>query len=175
MKKNLLSPKSFVNFCYKIVLVAMLGGCASGGYKLTRDYSGFVNRQNIVIRIVLYIFTFFVFPITLIADFVLFNTLDFWEGRVSANSYTHEDGDRIFYVENSLQENSTLRYTKIRVAHRGLDESIQDIALLELTETANGKIDFLENGKLKASLDSISSFPQLSDYHALGRKLNEKF
>ncbi len=61
-------------------IMAITAGCASGGFKLTRKYASWLNSNNIIIRIILYILTSVVFAVTILIDMVIFNTIDFWEG-----------------------------------------------------------------------------------------------
>src|SRR5688572_8030721 len=82
--------------------MALTSGCASGGFKLTRQYARWVNSQNIILRIVLYILTFIVFAVTLLIDAVVFNTIDFWEGKVSEGTYDFKDGDKVYQVRHEF-------------------------------------------------------------------------
>ena len=67
----MLLAQFYRKFIYAILIfsVSILSvtqvGCASGGFKLTRQYARFVNKQQIIIRIVLYILTAVVFLATL--------------------------------------------------------------------------------------------------------------
>ena len=85
MKKLWVKPL----LCVTALSVAMLAtaGCASGGFKLTREYARWVNSKNIILRIILYILTAVVFAVTMLIDLVVFNTMDFWNGTVSQGDY----------------------------------------------------------------------------------------
>jgi Domain of unknown function (DUF3332) len=98
------------------LVLAFTTGCASGGYKLTRQYSGWVNRNNVVIRVVLYILTLPVYAVTLLIDTVIFNTMDFWDGRVSQGTYKFEKDGQMYVVQHSLDEKSGLRQSRIEIA-----------------------------------------------------------
>lgn len=137
-------------------------GCASGGYKLTRTYAQFVNKQNIILRIVLYILTGIVFAVTLLIDAVIFNTMDFWNGRVSANDYQFEKDGQLFIVKHSYKGvDKNLRNTEIQVFKKELFEVGTAEVTLEISELASGKIELKENGVVKKTIDSIADI-QLS-------------
>ena len=53
------------------VMMCLTTGCVSGGFKLTRQYAGWVNSQHIVIKSLLYILGFVIFAITLIPELTL--------------------------------------------------------------------------------------------------------
>lgn len=72
MKHVLIRPLMIGLAVWSAVLAT---GCASGGFKLTRQYAQFVNRQQLILRIVLYILTSIVFAATLLIDAVIFNTM----------------------------------------------------------------------------------------------------
>lgn len=137
-------------------------GCASGGFQLTRKYARFVNKQNIILRIIIYIFTSFVFAITLLIDAVVFNTLDFWNGRVSASDYQFEEGGKTFLVKHSYKgENGNLRNTEIRIfktEHFNVGAAEKTI---ELSELESGQVELREDGVLKKTFDSADQL-QLS-------------
>lgn len=113
-----------------VVGFASLAGCASGGFKLTRDYAGWVNRQNIVLRIVLYILTGVVFAVTMLIDLVIFNTMDFWEGRISQGEYNFNQDGRMYAVRHKLDAKSGLRESKIIITGSGLSKA-QEILIKE--------------------------------------------
>lgn len=154
---------------FKLLLAALIGlmglahtGCASGGYKLTRKYSQFVNKQNIILRIILYIVTVPVYGITLLVDAVVFNTMDFWGGRVSSNIYHFEDGGKLYAVKHSFEGDDKLRKTEIKVLDKTNKQKVESIVVLE--EQAGGKIRVTENGKLKVIVDEIDNLPKITLY-----------
>ena len=51
----------------------------------------------------------FGFAITLLVDMVIFNTMDFWEGRVSAGEYNYQSGDKTFYVRHEILPGTKLK------------------------------------------------------------------
>ena len=130
-------------------------GCASGGYKLTRRYATFVNHQNIIIRIVLYILTSIVFVATLLIDAVVFNTIDFWEGRVSANDYSFEKDGKMYLVKHYYLGEKKLRNTEIEIysKNNGLMKAAEKS--IHLAETETGQVQIFEDGALKETIDSI--------------------
>jgi len=138
-------------------------GCASGGFKLTRKYARFVNSQNIIIRIVLYLLTAVVFAVTLLVDSVIFNTMDFWEGRVSASEYEFQENNRIYAVKHSYEGEKRLRKTVIQV-FSGVEKTIAPESVVVLSETEAGKVQLLENGELKATVESIYDLPKIVLY-----------
>lgn len=142
----------------KLYLIAMftLGfglnlGCASGGFKLTRKYAQFVNSQNIIIRIVLYILTSVVFAATLLIDAVVFNTMDFWEGRVSAGEHTFEKDGKLYAVKHFYSGEKNLRNTQIQVFDKDTHGVGKAESVILLSETEDGQVNVFENGKLVRS------------------------
>lgn len=137
-----------------------LTGCASGGYKLTRKYAQFVNSKNIIIRVVLYILTSFVFAITLLIDAVVFNTMDFWEGRVSANTYNFKKDGKEFLVTHSYKGKNKLRNTRIEIQSEESDKS----KIIEITELEENRIQITEDGEVKGEVKDINSLPMITKY-----------
>lgn len=129
-------------------------GCASGGYKLTRQFAGFVNKQDTIIRIIVYIVTIPVFAITLLVDSVIFNTMDFWEGRVSANDYSFDQDGKHYLVQHYYD--GKLRNTKITITDKA------KVNTLRLSETKAGQVEVYENGLLKQTVSSISDVKTLT-------------
>ena len=103
MKKTKLREKPVL--LVMILTFAVTGlnsGCASGGFQLTRSFAGWVNSQNVVLRVILYILTAVIFAVTLLIDLLINNTIDFWDGKVSAGTYNF-----------SKDEETMLRFTKL--------------------------------------------------------------
>lgn len=142
------------------VLTTLQTGCASGGFKLTRQYAGFVNRQDVIIRVVLYLLTGIVFFVTLLVDMVVFNTMDFWEGRVSANTYNFQDGDVKYVVTHSYKGPNKLRHSRIEIQRPGEAKP----QVLELAEASSNQIRVLLNGELKATVDNIRELPRYVEF-----------
>lgn len=128
------------------LLMGLNTGCASGGFKLTRQYAGFVNKQDLIIRIILYILTMVVFAVTVLIDAVIFNTMDFWEGRVSQGTFQFKEGEKTFVAEHSFQDGGKLRQSRITITE---NEKVQEILL---KETASGTIEVFENGAFKVAV-----------------------
>lgn len=137
-----------------------LTGCASGGFKLTRKYAQFVNSKNIIIRVVLYILTSFVFAITLLIDAVIFNTMDFWEGRVSANTYNFKKDGKEYKVTHSYKGDQKLRNTHIEILSKNNSEK----KIIEISEIDNNRIQILEDGVLKGEVKDINSLPMITRF-----------
>ena len=158
-----------MNTGLKFLLVAMMSfmglaqtGCASGGYKLTRKYSQFVNKQQIILRVILYILTLPVYGVTLLIDGVIFNTMDFWEGRVSANTYQFEEAGKVYAVEHTIDGRDDLRKTEIKIFNNSNNQSPDSVIVLQ--EQVGGKIKVMENNQLKAIVDDIYNLPKLTLY-----------
>jgi nitrogen fixation protein FixH len=137
-------------------------GCASGGYKLTRKYSGFVNRQHIILRIVLYLLTGIVYAVTLLIDAVVFNTIDFWKGRVSANTYQFEEGNEQFVVKHFYEGEKKLRNSEIKVfSKKNLSTPVQVILI---SEKSADEINVYVDGKLRTQVSDIQDVPQITQF-----------
>lgn len=135
-------------------VMALSTGCASGGFKLTREYSRWVNSQNIILRIVLYILTGVVFAVTLLIDLVLFNTIDFWEGKVSAGDYQFKDQDKTFYVKHEVLDGGRKQSTIEILGDEG--QLLQKVVLIE---TVKSEIELYVDGKLKTRVTDIHTLP----------------
>jgi hypothetical protein len=149
--------------------MALTTGCASGGFKLTRQYAGWVNSQNIILRIVLYILTSVVFAVTLLIDAVVFNTMDFWEGRVSQGTYEFKDATKTYQVRHEFQPGTQLKRSTIQI--KDLNQArLQEIVL---SETASGEIEMFIDGKLRTRVHSISEAPVASIFDGSGKLVDE--
>ena len=144
--------------------MALSTGCASGGFQLTRKYAGFVNKQHIIIRIVLYLLTGIVYAVTLLIDMVIFNTIDFWEGRVSAGEYNFKQGERTFHVRHEVLPGSTLKKSTIQVLNK--DQSLAQTVILQ--QTLSGEIELHVDGVLRSKVRDIHSLPVATIYSAKG-------
>lgn len=144
------------SICLLVAVIIGVGtsGCASGGYKLTRQYARFVNSKNILIRIILYIFTSIVFVATIIIDSVVFNTMDFWNGTVSQGTFEDIQGDKKFTAQHSVDENN-LKRSVITVTTLG-GEKLQEVVL---QETTDAQIQVWVDGQLNAQIENIHQFP----------------
>ena len=156
------------------LIVAFLGlgfstGCASGGYKITRGFSSWVNKQNLIIRIVLYIFLMPVWAITLLIDAVVFNTMDFWEGRVSQGTYNFEGNGKQYWVQHEFQADSKLRKTTIRT----MDLEDQKVREIVISENSDQSIEVYIDGQLRRKASGIKGFALVSDYDSQGSLLKK--
>ncbi len=145
---------------------AIATGCASGGYKLTRQYAGFVNKQNILVRILLYIFTSIVFGITMLVDLVVFNTMDFWNGKVSKGNYNFEKDGKMFAVNHMITPEG--RRKSHIVVSDGNHQVLQDVVL---SETEKKDIEIFVDGKLTGRVSDISSIPVATIYSPTGKAI----
>jgi hypothetical protein len=150
------------------MVAGLTTGCASGGYKLTRQYAGWVNKQNIVLRIVLYLLTSVVFAVTLLIDAVIFNTMDFWEGRVSQGTFEYSEDGKVYKAQHKLNEGG-LRSSQIEVWQN--EKLLHTISLIE---TPEHKIQLLENGILKTEVDNIDSLPRISHFSKDGQLMSQE-
>lgn len=146
-------------------MMALSTGCVSGGFKLTREYARWVNSKNIIIRIVLYLLTGIVFAVTLLIDMVLFNTIDFWEGKVSAGDYQFKDQDKTYVVKHEFLNGTDRKQSTIHIYN-------QENALLQkvvLTQNTAGEIELYVDGKLKTRVSDIDSLPVASYFNDEGK------
>jgi hypothetical protein len=152
-------------------MMALSTGCASGGFKLTREYARWVNSKQIILRIVLYIFTFIVFTVTLLIDMVLFNTMDFWEGKVSAGDYQFKDKDKTYLVKHEFINGTDRKQSTIHI----VDADKKLLQTVLLTETVSGEIEMYIDGKLKTRVSDISTVPVAKIYNADGTLERQDF
>lgn len=145
-------------------------GCVSGGFKLTREYARWVNSQNIILRIILYILTSVVFAVTMLIDVVVFNTVDFWEGRVSEGTYEFKDAKKMYHVKHEFIPGSGLKRSTIHV------KTLENVAVQEvvLLETTDGQIQLYVDGKMRAQARDISTFPNTIVFDDRGNVIEEK-
>lgn len=159
----------FVGSFIACAIMALTTGCASGGYKLTRQYAGWINSQNIIIRIVLYILTSVVFFVTLLIDVVINNTMDFWEGRVSAGDFEFKEGGKTYQVRHEFIEGTQLKRSTIRIT----ESAASTEHVLVLNETPSGEIELFIDGKLRTRVSGISAIPVASTFDDNGHLIQE--
>lgn len=165
MQKLTAKPISYLSAFLACFVMCFTSACASGGFKWTRKYAGFVNSQNIILRIVLYLLTGIVFAVTLLVDMVIFNTMDFWEGRVSAGSYNFKEGEKTFVVKHEFQGDSKLRKSTIKV----MDKKNNLIQEVVLNETSSNEIEMFVDGKLRSRVNGIKELPVASIFDENGK------
>lgn len=158
--------KSLLLYTALSVAVLFSAGCASGGFKLTRQYARWVNGQNLILRIILYILTAVVFAVTMLIDLVLFNTIDFWNGTVSQGDYHFKGQDKTFYVKHEFLPGTLLKRSTIKVYGKDEKTMIQKIVL---NETKSGEIEMYVDDKIRARVKNISSLPVVSVYNKAGQ------
>lgn len=165
-------PKS-LSYLFAFVacsVMALTSGCVSGGFKLTRQYAGFVNSQHVILRVLIYIFTGIIFFVTILVDMVYNNTVDFWDGKVSAGDYNFKGGEKTYYVRHEYLPGSKLRRSTINI--KDLQEKhLQEIVL---SETPAGDIELYIDGKLRTRVHGIAETPIVSLFDENGRHIEEK-
>jgi hypothetical protein len=171
MKNKATKLLFYVSSYFAMAILAVTTGCASGGYKLTRQYASWVNSQTIILRVIIYILTIFIFGITLLIDSVIFNTIDFWEGKVSSGSFEFKDGDKVFQVQHEILKDSNLKRTTIHE----IDQNQKIIHEVVLQETKLSEIELYIDGKINKRVKNISSIPLVSIYDSKGIVISEDF
>lgn len=151
-------------------LMALTTGCASGGYKLTRTYARWVNKQNVILRIIIYLLTSIVFAVTFLIDSVVFNTMDFWQGTVSGGNFDFQDGDRNYHASHEVMPGTQLKRSTITVT----DKDKKLLQTVVLKETLTGEIELYVDGNLRTKVRDIASLPIATYYDASGKMLDEK-
>jgi hypothetical protein len=169
MQRTLSKSLFYIGSFLACSLIAMTSGCASGGFHLTREYAGWLNSQNIIVRIVLYVFGFVVFFVTLLVDMVILNTADFWQGRVSAGNYQFKDGDKTFLVHHEFLPTTNLKRSTIQVLEHG--KKLQEVML---SETTSGEIEFYIDGKIRTRVRDLHSIPVATLFDEKGHASEEK-
>ena len=144
--------------------IALTTGCASGGFKLTRQYAGWVNSQHVIIRIIVYLLTGVVFAVTMLVDFVVFNTMDFWNGRVSQGTYDFQKDDKTYQVRHEIIPGTDLKKSTIVVR----DQNQKQLQEVILEQTAQNEIILMVDGKLKSKVTDIQSIPMMSLFDSTG-------
>jgi hypothetical protein len=160
----------FLSSFLACTVLALSTGCASGGFQLTRQYAGFVNKQQILIRIILYILTGVVFAVTMLADLVIFNTMDFWEGRVSQGTYEFDKDGRTFQVHHEVLPLNSLKRSTIQI----FGKSHVPLQVIVLQETLKGEIEMSVDGLVRARVRDIQSLPTVSIFDSKGTSVEEK-
>lgn len=153
-----------------LVMSFSISGCASGGYKLTRQYSGWLNSQTLILRIILYLLTGVVFGITLLIDWVVFNTMDFWQGKVSSGTYEKADGDKIYYAIHEIVPGENLRRSTLQVK----DKNSKLLKEVKIQEIATGEVEMYVDGVLKTRVSDISLLPVAKIFNRKGQVTEEK-
>jgi len=152
------------------LVVAFSVGCASGGFKLTREYARFVNKQHIIVRIIIYLLTTIVFAVTLLVDMVIFNTMDFWQGRVSAGEFKFSEGEKTFHVRHEILPGAPLKRSTIEVFNP--EKSLLQTVVLQ--ETTGGEIELFVDGVLRGKVRDLEGLPLASVYDAKGEWQNDR-
>lgn len=152
-------------------VLALTTGCASGGFKLTRQYARWVNSQNIILRIVLYILTSVVFAVTMLIDVVVFNTIDFWEGKVSEGTYEFKEGTKTYFVRHEILPETKLKRSTIQV----FDANRVRLQEVVLHETPSKEVELIVDGKVRTRASDISKIPVVSIFDERGSLVESKY
>lgn len=136
-------------------VMALTTGCASGGFKLTRQYASFVNSQTLIIRILIYIFTGIVFAVTMLIDLVVNNTIDFWSGKVSAGSYDFKKGDKTYVAKHEFLPGTDLKRSTIEIR----DQHSHLLQTVRLQETPAHEIEVFVDNVLRTRVSNIRNAP----------------
>ncbi|MBL8994902.1 MAG: DUF3332 family protein [Spirochaetia bacterium] len=126
-----------------------LQSCLSGGWKITRMVAKWNNGFAVFPRILIYIAFFLlqVYTITSLIDGIVFNTIDFWNGTISAMNYKYQkDGMDVAVVHSRFP----LRRSVITTSKGDVVKSV-----VEVNELENGKIALVINGVLRGEFKNI--------------------
>lgn len=154
---------------WTFILTSISSGCMSGGFKWTRKYSQFVNSTHIVLRIVLYVLTFPIYVVTQLVDVVIFNTMDFWSGRVSSGTYHFKKDQHTYVVHHGYQDPAkTLRNSQIEIWSNN-----QLLETTVIAENIEGEIVVTKNDILTLRASQLSSLPMVHFYSLDGSQVNK--
>jgi hypothetical protein len=128
-----------------------------------------VNKQHIIVRIIIYLLTGIVYAVTLLVDMVVFNTMDFWEGRVSAGEYNFKEGERTFHVHHEVLPGAPLKRSTIRVF--GADGKLAQTVVMQ--QTTEGEIELSVDGVVRSRVRDIHGLPMVSSYDSKGMPAGE--
>jgi hypothetical protein len=123
--------------------------CMSGGWKITRTVARWNNSLSILPRILIYI-AFFIIPVYGVAsliDAIVFNTIDFWNGTVSAMNYNYKkDGMDVSVAHTRFPLRQSI------ITTRKGDVVKSEVKICELT---TGKIALYVDGVLRGEVNNI--------------------
>jgi hypothetical protein len=170
MQKWTARPFSYLSAFAACAVMSLTTGCASGGFKLTRQYAQFVNSQKVVVRVILYILTFVVFAATVLIDMVVLNTMDFWQGKVSAGDYNFQGGDKTYQVRHEFQPGTQLHRSTIQI----LNKDRKLLQKVVLAETAGGEIEVTIDGRRRGRVHGLSDIPIASLYDKNGQWVEDR-
>lgn len=121
-----------------------------GGFRLTAKFNGFVRSiGNKWIRWILFLFTSWLFVITILADVIFFNSIEFWAGYNPIGMKDYDENGEHVKVEEKGDEKVVFTYRKY-----GQELRIQAYKKGELTKDVFLKKDqpekmfTYENGEL---------------------------
>lgn len=154
---------------FAAAMMAVTSGCASGGYSLTRQYARWVNSQNVILRVIIYLLTGVVFAVTILIDVVVFNTMDFWQGKVSQGIYEFSGEGKTFLVEHRVQPETGRKQSVIQVRD-GEGRDLQNVIIREL---ASGQIEMMVDGVRRALVDDVSTLPRVGHFDIHGKMVKE--
>ena len=168
--KTWVNKYSFTSAFVACLMMAFTTGCASGGYQLTRSYATWVNSNGTVVRVILYLFTFIVFFVTMLIDLVVNNTVDFWNGTVSQGIYKFYHDGNTFVAHHEILPDSKLKRSTIQV----LNSENKLLQTVVFRETSSGEIELYVNGQLRTRVQHISKIPVASIFDKNGKKIEER-
>lgn len=161
-----------IAFASALLASLMMSGCVSGGFSMTRSYAEYVNGQrNPVLRVVIYILTGIVFFVTILADVIYYNTVDFWNGRISAGDYSFDKGDRTYYAHHEVAPMTKLKSSTIRV-HDKTGKLLQTVVL---QETISGDVELFVDGVKRCQVKNISEMPVATIFDQKGTVVGTEF
>lgn len=146
------------------LIATQFSGCASGGYKLTRKYSQWVNSNHIIIRVIVFLVTMPLYGILLLIDAVIFNTIDFWTGTVAKGTYEFNKGDKTYVVTHDIKDG--LRNSLIKITNADKTQNT-----IEIRETATHEIEMYRDGQIQAKASSLNALPLITQYKEDGKTI----
>lgn len=97
--------------------------------------------------------------------------MDFWEGRVSANTYEFEKDNKKFFVKHEISPETKLKKSTIEVK----DFNQKLLQTVVLKETEKEEIELYVDGVLRTKVDNIRSLPRLTSFDKSGKLLEKKY
>lgn len=128
-----------------------LSGCAAGNFSLTRSVGRWNRKFTEIPRVLIYIaFVIIpVYPIAMLVDLVVTNTIDFWQGGSASamNNTIYKDGYKIKIAHSA----DPLRKSIMQ----SYDKNEKLVSTVELRETEQHTIEVYLDGVKKSEVNSI--------------------
>lgn len=84
-----------------------------GGFRLTKKFDGFVRSiGNKWIRWIIFLFTFWLYGLTIAADVIIFNSIEFWAGYNPIGHNEYDENGEYVKVEEKGDEKTVFTYKK---------------------------------------------------------------